>query len=82
MKQLTTILAFATLSMSVAAVNPADFPELEPGKEYQMELKKPFEGKYTAKENAVLIEYAPVAAWTLQDDELKQITEADGYVYA
>lgn len=68
--------------MTAAAINPADFPELEPGQEYPMQAMKSFEGKYTATVNGQVIEYAPVAVWTLEGNDLKQVTEADGYKYA
>ncbi len=72
----------AVTSVTASAVNPAEFPVLEPGKEYKLEAKKSFMGKYTPTENGQVIEYAPIAAWTLSGGELQQITEQDGYHYA
>lgn len=82
MNHLTSILMIVATSVTASAVNPAEFPVLEPGKEYALEAKKSFMGKYTPTESGQVIEYAPIPAWTLSGDELRQITEEDGYHYA
>lgn len=75
-------MTLAAVALSASAVNPADFPDLEPGKEYTLKAMKPFQGKYTSTANGQVIEYAPIAVWTLAGNELQQITEADGFKYA
>lgn len=75
MKKILSIF-FAATALSAAAINPADFPTLELGKDYPTETYKEFKGKFVAPENGIMIEYGTVPVFTLGDDnELQDLGE-------
>lgn len=83
MKRIFTILTLAVSTVSAfAAVNPEDYPDLEPGKTYTLKFMDTFRGKYTPEADGQIIEYGTVPVWILKNDNLELLTEADGYVYA
>lgn len=84
MKKVTAILTLCAVSAlsAGATVNPTDFPDLELGKEYTLEMYKTFRGKYTPTDNGQIIEYGAVPVYILQNGELSNLTSDDGYKYA
>lgn len=77
-------MAMAVVSVlpAIADVNPADYQEIELGKEYPMVQYKSFRGRYTATEKGQIIEYAHVPVFLLKSGQLELITEEEGYKYA
>ncbi len=84
MKKVQTLMALAMVSVlpAIAEVNPADYPDIELGQEYQMVQYKSFRGKYTATEKGQIIEYAMVPVFLLKSGQLELMTEESGYKYA
>ncbi len=80
---------FTTLVMTVvsltgfAAVNPADYPDMELGKEYELHFKENFKGKYTPTEDGMMIEYGVMPVYTLSADGELELLETSyaGYIF-
>lgn len=84
MKKILSIFFTAT-AFSAAAINPADFPTLELGKDYPTESYKEFKGKLIAPQSGIMIEYGTVPIYTLdENNELQDIGEGNwqyaGYI--
>ncbi len=83
MNKLLTLALAATTTLASAAINPADFIELEFDKEYQVKQYKAFQGKITPAESGIIIEYGDIAAHTLTDSNvLQQVADWEyaGYI--
>lgn len=76
------VMAMVAAFPAIADVNPADYPEIELGKEYPMVQYKSFRGRYTATEKGQIVEYAHVPVFLLQSGQLELMTEETGYKYA
>lgn len=80
MKKLLTLIVSSLGLMASAAINPADFTDLEFDTEYQLKQYKSFQGKITAHESGVIIEYGNIPANILTSaGELKIVP---GWTYA
>lgn len=67
---------FTASAASAFAINPAEFPILELGKDYPTEAYKEFKGKLIAPESGIMIEYGTVPIFILGDDnELQDLGE-------
>lgn len=62
MKKLLLLIASSVGLMASAAINPAEFPDLEFNTDYQLQQYKAFKGKITAPESGVIIEYGNIPA--------------------
>lgn len=84
MNRLTAFLALSAAAVfsSSAEVNPADYPDLELGKQYPLVSMKAFRGKYTATTDGQIIEHSAIPVYILTDNALIPLTEEDGYTYA
>lgn len=83
MKQITMLLASAMLMpiSAFAAVNLADYKDIELGVEYTLEFKSSFYGKFTPTESGQIIEFGNIPVFVIgENDELTQMNE--GYEYA
>lgn len=81
MKQLlSAIIVSALTAPSLFAVNPAEFPLLELGKDYQVQAFKEFKGKIVTSEGGMMIEYGEIPAYNL--DSKGELVDIDGWDFA